>query len=183
MSFQFLCPQGHLLEGDEAHSGMQCECPQCGTAFIIPTPAQVAPSQGPMAHVEIEEPAPLANSFDDVEPAPRPTAPGVERAPSLEESEGLYESELDSAVDEPLLHIPCPNGHELEVPPDMIGTRVMCPHCQAEFRLKREKSVEYLQQQEILERRRARFWFQLAIIVAGFVGVVLLAMFIMIAFS
>src|SRR6185295_8589581 len=37
MTFQFLCPQGHLLQGEEAHMGMQCQCPQCGTAFIIPT--------------------------------------------------------------------------------------------------------------------------------------------------
>jgi hypothetical protein len=37
MTFQFLCPQGHLLQGEEAHMGLQCQCPQCGVAFIIPT--------------------------------------------------------------------------------------------------------------------------------------------------
>ena len=43
MTFQFLCPQGHLLQGDEAHMGMQCQCPQCGTAFIIPTVGPAGP--------------------------------------------------------------------------------------------------------------------------------------------
>ncbi len=43
MTFQFLCPQGHLLQGEEAHMGMECQCPQCGTAFIIPTVAGAHP--------------------------------------------------------------------------------------------------------------------------------------------
>src|SRR5437016_5178299 len=46
MAFQFLCPQGHLLEGDEAHMGMACQCPQCGMTFIIPTIQAQAPAAG-----------------------------------------------------------------------------------------------------------------------------------------
>ncbi len=38
MTFQFTCPQGHLLEGDGAHAGMQSQCPMCGTMFLIPQP-------------------------------------------------------------------------------------------------------------------------------------------------
>ena len=185
MTFQFLCPQGHLLEGDEAHMGMQCQCPQCGAAFIIPTidqPGQSsAPGGGapsPAAQVELEQLAPL-DSPDDIETAVPEPAEAVEAAPSLE-ADDVLESELGgTAVDEAMLHIPCPNGHELETPLDMVGQRAMCPHCGVEFRLKRERSVEYQRQQEILERRRAKFWFQLAIVVAGFVGVVLLAMAVM----
>jgi hypothetical protein len=172
MTFQFLCPQGHLLQGEEAHMGMQCQCPQCGTAFIIPTiqgsaqpqpqlePAPQAPHQAleQLAAAEKQQPA-SARQHDDF-------------------ASGQFESQIE---DEPLLHIPCPNGHELDTPLDMIGQRAMCPHCGAEFRLKREKSREYLQQQEILERRRAKFWFQLAIVAASFVGVVLVAMMIVMA--
>lgn len=80
-----------------------------------------------------------------------------------------------------MLHIPCPNGHELETPYDMLGQRAMCPHCGVEFKLKREKSVEYLREQEIIERQRAKFWFQLAVIAAGFVVVVILAMIAIVA--
>ena len=52
----------------------------------------------------------------------------------------------------------------------MIGEQVLCPHCNAKFRLKREKSIEYLREQEIIDRKRARFWFQLAIAAAAIVG-------------
>ncbi len=68
---------------------------------------------------------------------------------------GLDEEELgDATLAETLLHIPCPNGHELDVPLDMLGAWVMCPHCQAEFRPRREKSVEYQREQEIIEAKR-----------------------------
>jgi hypothetical protein len=187
MTFQFLCPQGHLLEGEEAHMGMQCQCPQCGTAFIIPTIAQPghAPSQGASS---------AASSVDELELAPLAPMDALkeleaEPAPAKKTGSTLDPSELDDSdmgtgvVKEPLLHIPCPNGHELETPLDMIGQRAKCPHCGVEFRLKREKSIEYIRQQEALERRQAKFWFQLAIIAASFVVVVLIAMIVISAVS
>jgi hypothetical protein len=82
-----------------------------------------------------------------------------------------------------LLHIPCPNGHELETPLEMLNQRVMCPQCGVEFRLRREKSFEYQRQQDILDRKREKFWFQLAVIAASFVGVVLIAIIVMSALS
>ena len=50
MAFQFLCPQGHLLEGDESQSGEQAQCPYCSSVFLIPQPiptAQADPSTVP----------------------------------------------------------------------------------------------------------------------------------------
>lgn len=38
MAFQFLCPRGHLLEGDESQSGEQLQCPYCQTVFVVPAP-------------------------------------------------------------------------------------------------------------------------------------------------
>ena len=191
MTFQFLCPQGHLLQGEEAHMGMQCQCPQCGTAFIIPT-IESAPSQGGVAADADLGLAP----FDDADPFEQPAAAPSsqwESAPSgldnlsaggfaahelgssgLAADEGI--GDLSDEVGEVLLHIPCPNGHVLDVPLDMIGARAMCPHCRAEFRLRREKSEEYLREQEILDAKRAQFWFKLAIIAAGVVVIVLLVM-------
>lgn len=189
MTFQFLCPQGHLLEGDEAHMGMQCECPQCGTAFIIPTIGQPAPSTAnPGWTVEAStpeidlEPIPNADDLSQYESAPMPAATTSVDDDDLE-NVGAADDDTPGhvVVEEALLHIPCPNGHELETPLDMIGQRVMCPQCGAEFRLRREKSFEYLRQQEILDRRRGKFWFQLAVLAAGFVVVVLLAMIVMTA--
>ncbi len=36
MAFQFLCPQGHLLQGDELQVGRPCQCPYCGGVFLVP---------------------------------------------------------------------------------------------------------------------------------------------------
>jgi len=175
MTFQFLCPEGHLLEGDEAHMGMQCQCPQCGTAFIIPT-IEGAASGGEL-HAEGEPAisvAPLEGAADLV---------SDDAIAGLDASE-IAASQLGAAADaDHLLHIPCPNGHELETPLEMIGQRALCPHCGVEFRLRREKSIEYLHQQELLERKRARFWFQLSVMAASFVGFVLLVMLGIMLFS
>lgn len=190
MTFQFLCPQGHLLEGEEAHMGMQCQCPQCGTAFIIPTLEGAAPQSSADEEIGL---APLAEDGFSAAAAetPMPTFDPPRRggkkprqeAPEFDASE-LVASELGRAAGaEDILHIPCPNGHELETPLDMIGQRAQCPHCGVEFRLRREKSVEYQRQQEILDRRRARFWFQLAVMAAGFVGFVLIVMLAVMIFS
>lgn len=46
MPFQFFCPQGHVLNGDESQVGQPCQCPYCGSSFVIPQ-ASGAP-QGPM---------------------------------------------------------------------------------------------------------------------------------------
>ncbi|REK18178.1 MAG: hypothetical protein DWQ37_04620 [Planctomycetota bacterium] len=178
MTFQFLCPQGHLLQGEEAHMGMQCQCPQCGTAFIIPTVERSAPA----------EPAPAStapSSAPDLGP-PDSTEPdlggGLEGFGS--DLSGEFDTgDLGSAVDETLLHIPCPNGHELEVPLDMLNQRAMCPHCGAEFRLRREKSIEHIFQQEALDRRRGEFWFKMAIVASAVVIVLLVIMIAAIALT
>jgi hypothetical protein len=182
MTFQFLCPQGHLLQGEESHMGMQCQCPECGTAFIIPTverPAASDPSA--TAGLAAAEPDPSAGGeyvdaggsvFEEGE---------MPRQMNFENSDV---DELKAAAEaETLLHIPCPNGHELETPIGMLDQRAKCPHCGVEFRLRREKSIEYIHQQELLDRRRAQFWFQVAIAAAAIVGLALVVMIAMMIFS
>lgn len=192
MTFQFLCPQGHLLQGEEQHMGMQCQCPQCGVAFIIPTierPAAPSLTGSSLDLAPIEE-----EKIEEEEFAPDLSglAPGKSGLEHLDDeyfnSENLEAGsvEINEVVDElgeTLLHIPCPNGHVLDVPLEMIGARVMCPHCRAEFRLKREKSIEHLREQELIDARRARFWFRLAILAASVVGIALIVMVLAIAFS
>ena len=68
------------------------------------------------------------------------------------------------------LHIPCPNGHELETPPDMLGQEVLCPHCNAQFRLRHQDSREYLAKQEQLDLERGKFWFNWAVAAAVLIG-------------
>lgn len=187
MAFQFLCPQGHLLQGDEAHMGMQCQCPQCGTAFIIPTIER--PAGNPLRPADelslapIDEPA----AFSSAGPAPEVPAmpdfndPGVA---NLEpDALGIGAAPTDGVFEDEILHIPCPNGHELETPLDMLGERAICPHCGVEFRLKREKSVEYLRDQEIREAQRAQFWIRMSIVAAVVVVVALVLMVVVTSMS
>src|SRR5256885_376278 len=157
MSFQFTCPQGHLLEGDPAHAGMQSQCPMCGTMFIIPQPPAIAPGEGFPGVDPAETGLGGADMFSltnlcpplgpqqPAESAPHPVAPAVEQAAPQEEPD-------------PLVHILCPNGHELETPMSMVGTDAMCPHCQVAFRLRYEDSTEYREKkQKERERREAAF--------------------------
>ena len=142
MGFQFQCPQGHLLEGEESQAGQQCHCPTCGMLFIIPHPVA----------------APVAQPEPQPAPAPVPEPP-----------------------EEPqLLHIPCPNGHELEVPPDMIDQDVLCPHCQMQFRLRARDSVEHRRKKQMADERRdyerGQAWLNWAIAIAVIVVIGLIVM-------
>ena len=42
-----------------------------------------------------------------------------------------------------LLHIPCPNAHDLETPPWMLDRPVYCPTCLAKYTPQREQSLEF----------------------------------------
>lgn len=116
------------------------------------------------------EPAPATAG-----PAPMPLASDL--ASELPDNKGQMEIPGDLSVD--LVHIPCPNGHQLETPLDMIGQEVLCPHCGIQFLLRNEDSIEYHQQQEELEQRRAQFWFNWAIAASVVIGIGLITMFAM----
>jgi hypothetical protein len=159
-------------------------------AFIIPTVERptyaatddltAAPSQSEPAEPELLEQTEIVSGLAAA--GPPETGPALREMDFGQESAGVGALNAAAAA-ELLLHIPCPNGHELETPPSMIGQRAQCPHCGAEFRLRRENSIEYLHEQEILERRRAQFWFQAAIAAAGVVGLALLIMIALMMFS
>ena len=89
----------------------------------------------------------------------------------------------EAVVNEALLHIPCPNGHELETPPEMIGRRAKCPECGVEFRLRREKSIEYQYQQKLLDDKRAQFWLRVAIFTAVVVVMAIVVMIVAMVMS
>ena len=187
MPFQFLCPQGHLLQAEEAHMGLQTQCPQCGVLFIIPTIA--APSF-------VVEPDPALNEYvgaggSHETPATHPSpeaffgaigsahseqasSPADTPPATVEQSSPAPPIEAEPAI----LHIPCPNGHELETPVEMLGQDVLCPHCGAQFHLRREDSVEAEQERELREQRRAEAWFRWSIAAAVIVVIGLLAMII-----
>src|SRR6188474_1604039 len=144
MPFQFQCPQGHLLEGDESQAGQQCHCPTCGMLFIIPQPIAAPAVAGvPFQFGERLEGIAGAPASD---PAGDPSAPYVpEEAPAVATAPV---SPMAAPPEPELLHIPCPNGHELETPVEMLEQEVLCPQCNAQFRLRRKDSVEFKKKKE-----------------------------------
>jgi len=178
MAFQFLCPQGHLLEGDESHMGMTTRCPHCGMTFIIPTieVQQAEPEPEPEPQVDVYSqpyvPEPV------IETAPEPDAPFDDELPGSSLLDELPQDELLESSAANIVHIPCPNGHELETPLDMIGQEVLCPHCGVQFRLRNEDSVEYRHELDKVLSRRARIWFNWAIAAAVCVFILLSAMMV-----
>lgn len=154
MTFQFQCPQGHLLEGDESQAEQQCQCPTCGMLFIIPQPIG----------------APAAA-----------TAPAFVPGGQPDGQSGEDPANPMAAPPEPeLLHIPCPNGHELETPVEILDQDVLCPECNVQFRLKRTNSVEYKAKKEQEERIRlektGNLWLTWAIVAVVLVGLILVGL-------
>ena len=182
MTFHFQCPYGHLLAGEETQAGQQCMCPVCTTLFIIPAPlaatapASTMPEPEPASSTE-EAASPFAE-FGDFETkvpkrAPvRPSEPAPEETPEPAPPEPA--APVMSIVPE-VVHIPCPNGHLLEMPAEMLDHEVLCPLCQVQFRLRRQDSQEYKQKKRDerarKERRGVEIWIVCAVVVV--VGVVL----------
>jgi hypothetical protein len=169
MAFQFQCPQGHLLSGEESQAGQQCHCPTCGILFIIPQPIE----------------PPTAGGFD---PGGRFAGLGDSRgaeAPAIQfGGNPASAATLAASPAEELLHIPCPNGHELETPVDMLDQDVLCPQCNAQFRLRRKDSLEFKQRKELEEKIRLEklgsLWLTWAIVavvivVLGLAGLIVAA--------
>ena len=161
--FPFLCPQGHLLHGDPSQVGSLCACPVCGTQIIVPAPAPHDSAEQPASSPPpLQVPSPSASPITNVSASKSPPAGETKAA----ETEITATIAVTSAEPE-LYHIPCPQGHELETPRDMLEKFAMCPQCGEKFRLRRVKSIEYRHQQEGEEelrlKRQERFWTRFAI--------------------
>ena len=176
MSFQFQCPRGHLLEGDPSQAGQAVNCPTCGMLFLIPAPLEspaqesesFAPSFGPPGE---QAPSRFAHLASAAEPSAAPT-----------ENETLAPvAEAPAPPTEPeLLHIPCPNGHVLETPLDMLEQEVLCPQCNVQFRLRQKDSVEYRRKKEETERikeiKTGNLWLNIAIVAVVLVGLLIVGL-------
>ena len=173
MSFQFLCPQGHLLEGIESQTGQQCQCPLCGTAFIVPAPTgytpppqhysapagAAAPPIGPSQQVPLgAAPSPGPSAPPATAPEEKPAAPAADAKPA----EAVAPTVPSEPAPEPkpeedpnrIVRIPCPQGHELHTPMSMIGMEAMCPECSEKFTLRYEDSLESKEEQRLAQEQR-----------------------------
>jgi hypothetical protein len=202
MPFPFFCPQGHILEAEIEQVGQAAACPFCGTEMLIPSPGNWTRQAGLPAHGADQsqphhDPAMAATSPLEIAPdgvddgMPMGTsglASAAETGPdaSVEEQwtfSGIATSSPIKETTAEVLHIPCPHGHVLETPPDMLGTPVMCPICRTTFEPQYELSQEYRQKREEMAaraaERAARFWLNLAIGAAILVlgGLIMLIIF------
>jgi len=189
MPFQFLCPQGHVLQADESQVGMQCMCPYCGQQFLVPAPVVGKPGvqQQSAAPTVPAGPAGLAAAAGT-----QPLQPGsAQAALQPEAATGIAEPRSPAAglafipgAAQGVLHIPCPSGHVLETPREMLGEDAICPFCQVQFRLRYENSIEYRKQRQAERERRelerGRAWMQWSFAIAA---VVVIAVMLLIAAS
>lgn len=118
---EFLCPNGHHLEGPARLAGRGGQCPHCGTRFQIPTLEEIAASaelpdddheveeveevepaeesaEAEMAEAEVVEAPP---SFDFIEPAGAPDQPEMQVRfdhPMARLFEGIWDGSEPEAV-------------------------------------------------------------------------------------
>ena len=170
--------------------------------FIIPAPiampaAPYQPYAAPQPFAPAQPYVPPSPYAPYTPPAAAPqytpyTPPAPEPAPEIANpfagfNPGGTTATTPAAVAKPaepeLLHIPCPNGHVLETPVDMLDQEVLCPQCQAQFLLRRVDSVEYKKKQEEDERIRlaklGNAWLNWAIVAAVLIGLGLAGLIIM----
>jgi hypothetical protein len=217
MAFQFLCPQGHLLQAEDSQAGQQMQGPYCGGLFVVPRPVPAAAPAPSTREPAAPPPAPRDAPWQPAEQAPGiapppfqppPFQPPGEGPPTFQapaeagpeeagfsfpgirtESEAGHggaavevpsEFKTPSAADLPIVHVVCPNGHELETPREMLDQEALCPFCQVQFRLRLEDSLEYREEkakaEELREIRVGQLWLRWAIAAAAVVvlGLVLL---------
>ena len=180
MVFQFQCPQGHVLQGNETDVGQQSQCPMCGEIFLIPSP--LGQSGTEFVEPTVQDQAPIQEQFaikEEVAVEPEINIsvndPGTPAVPSV----------ADPVVDDApeLLHIDCPNGHELEVPREMLNQDALCPKCEVQFRLRESDSVEYQRKRQVemetRERRIENAWLNWTIALGIFVVLFLIVIWAM----
>jgi len=159
MAFQFYCPNGHLLQGDESQQGQQSQCPMCGAMFIVPMLSP--PAGGPPPNQPT--PPPQQPAAPPQQPPAKPAEPPKPAEPQI-------------------FHIPCPNGHVLESPDNILGQQVLCPYCNVQFELRQEDSQEFQAEQSAARRRREEEineqWVEWSILAAVGVGVMFAVMLV-----
>lgn len=199
MAFQFLCPQGHLLEGPESLIGQSCQCPHCASVFVVPAPAravQAAPFAGsPEENLGLFDHGPTAedNMFEQMAGAPAPAPAGNANmfdepppAQPVSEAEAAAAADAVSGKEDPnricRLICPCQRALELPTPKSMMGSDALCPYCGVQFQLRYEDTLEFKEEREHARELRDQIagkrWLKWAYIMAGVIGICLIGMLI-----
>jgi uncharacterized Zn-finger protein len=144
---------------------------------FAPAHAQIGPPQpAPLMPATTYAPAAFAGGYSA--PPPQPALPNINPTFSAAGAPAVLAPSAPAPVPAPvdvvkpaeILHIPCPNGHELDTPRDMLDQEVLCPHCGEQFHLREKDSVEFKrkkqQEAEAKDYKRGKMWLNWAIVVA-----------------
>lgn len=194
MPIEFHCPNGHILEVDDVHAGVQIRCPACDVKCLVP-PAAAAEHVEPNIPI-VDEPA--FTGVSPRKPRKRAGAPGrrlpldvavpdVSDEPVIEEpaATGIDLGVGVGAEDRRNLHIECSQcSQQLEFTNDMLGEDLACPACGKPFKAVLTRTIEYQREKRMKddqqERELSNRWLYAAIfagllIFAGIVTMIALA--------
>jgi len=202
MPFQFRCPQGHLLEGENEDIGQIVNCPICGVTTPIQPP--VNPTSTPQHYHQVPVANVTATAPPVIEPEPE-TFPDVTADGSREKAKNEFAVDTDNSqsdlaeqdnnqaeqdgndtpdfesgnANQDELQIPCPNGHILHATRDWLNEEVICPICEEQFELKERNSLEAIEKREVLSEKRKEkqerifLYWGIGIMVIGIVSVII----------
>lgn len=147
MSFEFYCPNGDLLEGDDEQLGTQGRCPICGSVFMFPKTTLVAAREKRRRDAQNAVDVAAVDAAVEADPPPEPLV-------------------LEPRV----IQVLCPNGHVLNTPEELLGSEAVCLKCKVRFSPTVERSVTYLRNKHRYETQKGaaqgRFWLGVAIVAA-----------------
>lgn len=125
----------------------------CGEIFLIPSP--LGQSGSGFVEPTVQDQAPIQEQFRvQQEVAVEPEVNISVNDPATPAVPDVANPAIDSPPE--LLHIDCPNGHELEVPREMLNQDALCPKCEVQFRLRESDSVEYQRKKQVEKETRER---------------------------
>ena len=93
--------------------------------------------------------------FTDFQIQTEPAAAGAEPAAPAPPAEEPKPAPPPEKQEPRIVRIPCPQGHELQTPMDMVQQDVLCPICGTQFHLRYEESIEFKEEQAEQRRRKA----------------------------
>ncbi|MEX0866811.1 MAG: hypothetical protein WD030_05595 [Pirellulales bacterium] len=180
---------GFLLSGDDAYRGRTVKCPKCKQPVAIP--ADDDGGDYGLSPLSPEEQAKLDAEIPPAE-APGGSASGPQlnirtkgrRVGKVRVGKGKVRTggggdDLPALADgatfdptglspEALVHLPCPNGHVLEIERSLMGNWAMCPHCGEQFEMLLKNTQEHQRDQQMKEQREiarsSRQWMNYAIV-------------------
>jgi DNA-directed RNA polymerase subunit RPC12/RpoP len=163
MAIEFHCPNGHILEVDDAHAGAQIRCPACDVRCLVPPSGAAGPVEPPTPPV-VEESLPQISARGTRKrggrrqntPGRRMPSdielPGGDAEPAIQEptTVGVDVNQVRAADENRVLHTKCGKCDQpLEFTGAMIGQDLACPACGQPFVAEFGRTDEHRREREI----------------------------------